>query len=389
MSNRSLFLPDLLPCLGSGRCEFHAKIFGSSKGPRDVPEQWFCEQCQKSHATTIRPDANRTQNRIQSQLELLPAELLLQITQYLPRNSEAALAFASRSLCDKLGTKSWPKPWNDSESWSTWSSLISALARDMPAYASCNECGVIRPYNSACAWPLLKNHHTDRNLPATIHGVSSFLAQKLQDYYVHGKSTGICASLLECSGTYRKPWATHELRAMADIGFPNVEQGLLLNYRARVREKRARNAQVIKFPLASHVQYVIELPKPWSTLLVSERYAVLRGLYLCPHVYASKLQYRDTTDPTYPTDSSVSHWLPDPIPECTRHCSHCFVDFRCRFGSASELHHLIKIDVWKTLNGICGDGFTESVHCPPLNGPLQYGLAKELFETGKPLQNST
>ncbi|KAF2475467.1 uncharacterized protein BDR25DRAFT_391572 [Lindgomyces ingoldianus] len=292
----------------------------------------------------------------------LPTEILQQIAGYLPVSSQASLAFTSRYLCRLIGTSTWINSWAKLNQVANRRKIqfLSHLARDMPAYAHCKECNILRPYDSECAWPLLRNHREERAIRPLVYSISEFLTQRTRMYYRHGRETGTCLSVLTCSGTYHKPWADQDIE---DVGFSQEElkQGLPIKYSTTAR--LAKDLTIDR--LITHVNYQINLPQHWSSFSVAQRYAILRDLYLCPHTYASKIQYRDPDDPTYPADSSIAHWLPSrgQIPDSIWRCSQCPTEFRARVGSDSGLVCRFEIDVWQHSTGSCGDGMIEMVHC--------------------------
>ncbi|KAF2119329.1 hypothetical protein BDV96DRAFT_642360 [Lophiotrema nucula] len=331
----------------------------------------------------LKPDTAGTLTPGQSQLESLPAELLEHIGRYLPRDAAASFTLTSCTISQKLGTNAWAVV---SQSTKAKERFIQKLSRDISTYAPCLICGVLRPFDSAQAWPLLKRHDGNRSTPGSFHAISSFLAQKVKAYQESGGRYGVCPSTLACSGTFLKPWATQDIGILTNTGFDQhiIQNGLPITYKATTRLGKFSASST---PLLSHVQYRIELPSPWSSFSTAERFAILRDFYLCPHIYASKLQYRDPSDPTYPADSSISYWLPDPIPESQLLCQFCYADFRAVFSSTSELEHGIAIDVWRNLDGGCNDGFKELVYCHPRDywGPYKYGQVKQTFEIGTEL----
>lgn len=402
MRSSSLFLPDILPCPVPGRCDLHASIFGHSSQPDEIPKEWFCKRCQKTHLTTLEPSrsldfsgtalpSSSSSSLVgSSSLESLPTELLRAITEYLPPASQALLAFSSHTLCTKLGTKVWEKtrhaPFNKRKP-DKWE-LISMLQKDLPAYAPCPHvaCQTLRPYDSAFAWPLLRNHREERGIKYPIYSLSQFFLQKLfPDCRRLRDEYQICPSLLCCSGTYRKPWAAQERLYAQNAGFSNecLEFGLPIKFEANARSE----ALGTDFPiegLISHIEYTIELPQPWYCLHIAERFAILRNFYLCPHTLAFKLQPRDPYDPTYPSDSSIAHSLPSvPIPPVEMNCAGCSKEFQCSFTSVLDAKHRIVIDVWQNNRGRnCCDGFKEMVHCDSRGAWLRI---KETFKKGHAL----
>ncbi|KAF2732323.1 hypothetical protein EJ04DRAFT_554159 [Polyplosphaeria fusca] len=143
------------------------------------------------------------------------------------------------------------------------------------------------------------------------------------------------------------------------VQFTPELQRLKISYTADARISTPKSRAVV----ITHVQYQICLPGPWRSFKPAERYAILGEFYLCPHVYASKLQYRDPNDCTYPADSSISHSLPETIPDCQLTCPACLADFRAQFLQSEG--SIIVIDVWRELSGGCNDGFKDRIYCSP------------------------
>lgn len=278
-NHRSLFLPDLLPCPGSGRCAFHKSIFGDHEDRSQIPEEWFCPKCQTHHPTTVRLNVSADTNHASpSRLERLPVELLLHIAQFLSPVWEAALALTCQTIHSKIGIQprgitSWEKR-----------VFLDLLAKETPNYAECGPCAVLRPVTSAFAWPLLKVNREQRGVPPTVYGVSDFLAMKVKG--TDNSAQGLCFSLLSCAGELHKPWTSSaDYASLKELSFAqkDLEQGLKVTY-----EASGRNC--LDGEVKTHVQYRIELPSPWTSFTIAQRAAVLRGLYLCPHTYAAKVQ---------------------------------------------------------------------------------------------------
>ncbi|KAF2250041.1 hypothetical protein BU26DRAFT_504442 [Trematosphaeria pertusa] len=378
MGRQSLFLPDILPCPGPGRCEFHTSIFGGSDDPEAVPEVYSCPRCQEEHPTTIDPPSGSPSPTCPSRLESLPTEILQDIGERVPMPYRALLAFSSRTLHHKLGKRAFDVPTRDRLL------LSDLLSRNMPAYATCWDCRTLRPYYSALAWPLLKIHRKERGIPSSIYGVSEFLMTKALAYCDSQRKTGNCfMSLLTCAGTYIKPWADNDKSYAEDAGFSkdDLQMGLQITYEASGRISTKHTAD----RLVTHVQYRINLPRPWTSFAVAQRFAILRDFYLCPHVYASKVQYRDPHDPTFPADSSIKHWLPHegPVPEATLTCSKCSAEFRSTVED-DKGHQSITFDVWSESNRTCNDGLTETTFCQGTsysNGLLGNSKIRGMFES--------
>lgn len=377
-----LYLPHLLPCPGPGRCDFHTGIFGR---PFDeVKQTWWCARCQKKHPTCITTRTSIASTSSRSLLELLPTELLQHVLEHLPLSSEAALAFTSHTLCEKVGTRSWSIQGQDR------SQLVTLLARDTPTYATCTPCAILRPCYSPLAWPLLKSHREERGIPESVYVVSEFLAIKVAQAFDHQREHGPCASLLTCAGTYRKPWAKQEKAFVEKIGFSqeDFDLGLAITYEASGRLYPG-GAQASN-KLITHVQYRIMLPRSWTSFTVAQRFTVLRKFYLCPHTYASKVQYRDPKNPDFPSDSSIIPWLPDqgPIPEGLFMCSECPTEFRSRAESDdTENKHSIIFDVWRESIRACNDGISEATFCSTsnLNILMRLGRIKGMFAGARPI----
>ncbi|KAF2175108.1 hypothetical protein K469DRAFT_702980 [Zopfia rhizophila CBS 207.26] len=370
-SRDSLFLPDILPCPVPGRCEFHAKIFGSRDQPGNIAEEWYCWRCDKMHPTTLTKAANPGATR-PSTIESLPTELLQHIAGYLPVSCRASLAFASRTLCNRLGTEAWSRTafWgNKSERYN----FLSLLSRDLPTYGLCGRCVMLRHYDSECAWPLLRPHREMRGIQPPVYSVSEFLAQRTLAYYRHGRETGTCMSILACSGTYRKPWTADDRIHAEYAGFKDddLELGIPIKYKADAR-LAADNLEII-----SHVQYQIDLPQPWTSLELAECWAIIRGLYVCPH--------------------TLSHWLvtTERQKESTWICSTCPTDVRGTINSDANSDEnadengneksSIVIDVWQNSVGRCGDRMTDTVLCPVSGQWFRKGKIREMFESARPL----
>ena len=169
-----------------------------------------------------------------------------------------------------------------------------------------------------------------------------------------------CPSLLACSGTYRKRWTMSERQYAKTAGFSEqeIQLGLAINFAATPKISK-------QVGMIVHIKYHISLPRPWSQLQVAERFAILRDVYLCPRMYASKLQPRDPDDPTYPLESSIAPWLPDdkPIPKFGTSCAHCPTEFESFFTSGLDLEHRVVIDVWRHTTGSCSNGCSDGGHC--------------------------
>jgi hypothetical protein len=203
--------------------------------------------------------------------------------------------------------------------------------------------------------------------------LSDFLVQKVADA-PHSTMMPLCPSLLACSGTYRKRWTTQERQLARDAGFKeqDIQLGLAINFAATPRVSK-------QVGLICHIKYHITLPRPWSQLQVPERFAILRDIYLCPHMYASKLQPRDPSDPTYPSVSSIAPWLPDnkPIPKFSTSCHHCPTEFQSFFTSGLDLEPLVQLDVWRHMTESCSDGCSDAGHCEYKSRPRR---VKVLYE---------
>jgi hypothetical protein len=375
MDKHSLFLPDILPCPGPGRCEFHAALFGQSVARDQIPQKWFCQKCQKEHFTCISPPLASQKASTLSHLESLPSELLLQIHGYLLEYNLPSLPLVSRTLYERLGTKGL----QDLDL--RESGLIALLARDMPAYATCSQCEKLRPYHSALAWPLLKCHREERGVSQSVYAVSEFLAVKVADSFTSVHDDGICASLLSCAGTFRKPLAFQERAFIKNAGFSqdDVDLGVAITYEASGRISSPTSK------LLAHIKYRINLSHPWISYTVAQRGAILRKFYLCPHTFASKVQHRDPSDPTYPMDSSIAHWESHqgPMPIAKWICSSCPTEFRstAEFNESKKQHSIV-FDVWRESTRNCNDGLTELTFCktPNHNHRLKLDRIREAFE---------
>ncbi|KAF1976774.1 hypothetical protein BU23DRAFT_626216 [Bimuria novae-zelandiae CBS 107.79] len=355
----SLFLPDILPCPGQGRCEFHSNIFGSSADLKDVPESWYCMRCEKEHRTTVEPMPKIVADS-PSRLETLPTELIQHIVSYLPHDLPVMLGCLNRTLYHKVGSarlkannNHWINPY-------TW----NELEKDTPAWAPCIDCQTFRPYTSEHAWPCLKMHRAGDRIPSTVYGFSAFLERKVIEYYQHDGQFEICSSLLACAGTCHKPLSSSDRGVLDHAGFQDLctDLGIPIHYEAQPRILRSGSS----FTVLVHIQYRISIPLPWTSFSTSQRYAILRKLYLCPHVYASKVQYRDPDDATFPADSSIAHWLPHqgPVPEARCHCSQCPSVFLSNFNIKDDQgRDQIVFDVWKTSAKRCDDNIPENTLC--------------------------
>jgi len=380
VDRRSLFLPDILPCPGTGRCDFHAALFGHSADRDEVPKQWFCPKCQKEHPTILSPPPTSSTTSTLSHLEALPTELLLQIYGSSLEPKILSLPLASRKLYEVLGSKTFRNLGLGR------SELVALLARDMPAYARCFQCVKLRPYHSALAWPLLKHHREERGVSPSVYAVSEFLAVKVADSHTSRHDSGICAALLNCAGTYRKPLAFQEKAFMKNAGFTqeDVDLGLAITYEASGRICSATPK------LLTHIKYRINLSRSWISYTVAQRGAILRQFYLCPHTFASKVQHRDPSDPTYPTDSSITHWESHqgPMPIAKWICSSCPTDFRstAEFDEAKNQHSIV-FDVWRESTRNCNDGLSELAFCKTPNHIIQVklGRIREAFEAAAPI----
>ena len=377
---RSLFLPDILPCPGPDRCEFHAALFGQSADRNEIPQQWFCPKCQREHATTISPPSTVPTGSSSSYLESLPIELLLQINGYLLERSSLLLPLVSRTLYVKLGSK------GIQTLHSGRSELVTLLARDLPAYATCFRCEKLRPYHSNLAWPLLKRHREERGVSHSVYAVSEFLAIKMVDSYQSQRGDSICATVLNCAGTYRKPFAFQETAFIKKAGFSqdDVESGLAITYEACGR------ISVPACKLLTHITYRINLRSPWVSYTVAQRGAILRGFYLCPHTFASKVQHRDPGDPTYPSDSSIVHWESHqgPMPIVRWICYSCPTEFQSTAElDESSKQHSIVFEVWRESTRNCNDGFSEMTFCktPNHNHWMKLDRVRVAFEAAAPM----
>ncbi|KAF2682965.1 hypothetical protein K458DRAFT_390242 [Lentithecium fluviatile CBS 122367] len=375
----TLFLPNLLPCPGPGRCDFHATFFGQSDH-NEVPKEWFCQKCQKKHFTTVSRPSSMASVHATNHLALLPAELLLHIATYLPKSCWPSLALTSRMVYQKIGLLGSDVLGRDKLR------FMALLARDMPAYATCSQCERLRPNHSALAWPLLKCHRWERRISNSVYAASEFLADKLVDSHEYQYDNGVCPSLLNCAGTYRKPWTPQIGPFIKRAGFSQqeVDLGLAIGFEATGRIFAPASK------LLTHIKYRIELRHPWTSYTIAQRGAVLQGFYLCPHTLASKVQPRDPRDPTYPADSSMAHWQSHqgPMPIALWACPHCSSEFRSapEFDSEREQYSVV-FEVWRESTKNCNDGMIEMTFCgnPNKHWWSKLGRIREMWAAATPI----
>ncbi|KAJ4349446.1 uncharacterized protein N0V89_008061 [Didymosphaeria variabile] len=293
-----------------------------------------------------------------SRLETLPTELIQHIIAYLPHDSPVLLGCASRTLYEKVGNT---RVKNTVE---LWYGSRNDLQRDTPAWVPCFNCQKFRPYTSEHAWPYLKLHREKRHIPSTVYGLSFFLDRKVTEYLKYQGHFPFCSALLTCAGTCHKPLSPADRSTLEGTGFDSLDAtlGLPIQYKAspRIYAYRAKHSVIV------HIRYRISTPHPWTSFTTPQRYAILRGFYLCPHTYASKVQHRDKTDPTYPADSSIAHWLPHqgPVPEAQWRCKHCPSEFVSNFKTTDERgRNQLVFDVWKTTLKRCNEGVAEMTLC--------------------------
>lgn len=202
-------------------------------------------------------------------------------------------------------------------------------------------------------------------------------------------------SVLECGGTYKKPYADEDKKALekAGLGTLDVHSGLPIYYRAcgRIGKKakdsrRQRDQTRIRHnpPLVTHIQYKIELPTQWNKLLKIEREAVLRGLPLCSHIKALDFGTEDLIVPTkaedIARDRSKGRIGLEGRMVVERRCVECAAEAQFDPGPGYKL----TLDVWRYYEAlVCNDGIPCAHHkmgqSNPASGPRKvFGAADKV-----------
>jgi hypothetical protein len=228
------------------------------------------------------------------------------------------------------------------------------------------------------------------------YSVSNFLAQKVIKFYQGDRVRGLCMSVVECGGTYKKTYAVEDKENLEKVGLDalDVDEQLPIHYRAygRIGNEaedggQQHNKTKIKHgpPLITHVQYKIELPKEWKKLHKAEREAVFRGLPLCAHINAMDFGTDDLVIPTKAEDRDRAtaqglRFAKDRV-LVTKRCTKCAVEAQFDPGPGYKL----TLDVWRYYEALmCNDGipcgFHRQVQSSPASGPREvFDAAKDLF----------
>lgn len=162
-----------------------------------------------SPSTTVDPLTN---TRL-SPFEGLAPEILQTITGFLPLSSACSLAFRSRTVNQRIGTRSWTRLRSQRQERDIF---LILLGQDMPDYILCYHCKVLHkpskmgtpcrkdrvwidglPLTFASFQQVMKSYHAGRNVQSTLDAFSGISTKLLRSYtYQHVSEARIVAGNL-------------------------------------------------------------------------------------------------------------------------------------------------------------------------------------------------
>ncbi|KAH7130132.1 hypothetical protein B0J11DRAFT_503934 [Dendryphion nanum] len=234
---RALFLPDLLSCARSGRCDYHTSMFGSQGNAKNAPKEWFSLASQ-----TLRAKVGTECWRKIKELDEREQQ------------SRDARITIPRPRCERLG-------------------FLHQLSRDFPTLAPCAGCKKLVSYDAPHGWSNLEYEEE----------AAGFLAQKILRRGIGLDSTmhderHICTVLLACAGTYPRRWLGDVRGAMLNAEFPPEAPDGNLEMRFSVHVTIESSERLVYW---SRIH--MDLPRPWSKLTVEAQIAVTFGMRVCQH----------------------------------------------------------------------------------------------------------